>query len=96
MQHQLSPLGMLQQSVCGQLSAIILHSERQHGKHLLLFLKILHLLDLTLETVGYSHGMNREVRDAAMTLQFLLPLELLQILAALVISIQLGPNIKQF
>lgn len=96
MQHQLSPLGMLQQSVHGQLSAIILHFERQHGKHLLLFLKILHLLDLILETMGYCHGMKREVRDTAKMLQFLLPLELLQILAALVTCIQLGPNIKQF
>lgn len=90
MQHQLSPLGTLHQSVRRQSSGVIPHSERQRGKDLLLLLKKLHLLDLTLETMGYCPGMNRELGDTAEPLQFMLLLELLQIPAALMISAQLA------
>lgn len=59
-------------------------------QRLLLLLKKLHLLDLTLETMGYCPGMNRELGDTAEPLQFMLLLELLQIPAALMISAQLA------
>lgn len=81
---------MLHQSVRRQLRGVIPHSERQRGKDLLLLLKKLHLLDLTLETMGSCPGMNRDLGDTAEPLQFMLLLELLQILAALMISAQLA------
>lgn len=77
---------MLHQSVCGQSCGIKLPLQKAACKDLLL-LKRLHLLALSLEAMGYCHGLNRERGDATEPLQFLLPLELLQIPVALMISI---------